>query len=88
MISKIDISDFDDEIYDFGNFELVFADGNTWYIINEDGFFELHSIEEIKSEGNHYFLTGEEPTDKLLITVEEYQLIANLLLDKRQHPQK
>lgn len=84
MISKIDISNFDDEIYNFDTFECIWTD-QGWYILTDDYFFELKSIDDIKQEDDHYIIVSEDKEDKFVLTMEDYQIIANLLLDKNKN---
>lgn len=78
MLDKITISEQDEHVYQFDNFEFVYYKGDS-YILGENGYFPVDGLQDFKKIDNDYIVIYED--DKLIINEEDFEKIKNIILN-------
>jgi len=83
MIDQITLSQKEDYNYQFDNFEFVVngdEHGDQYYILCEEGYFAIDSLENFLFHDNNYIIINEDD-DKFEISIEDFEKIKGIMFN-------
>jgi hypothetical protein len=79
MLDKIEVSEQDELVFEFDNFELTVYN-NEGYILSDTGYFPIEGLQSFKKmDETNYSITNED-SDKMIISEEDFEKIKEIYL--------
>jgi hypothetical protein len=79
MIDNIEVSEKEESLFQFDNFEFVLH-GNDCYILSDDGYFIIEGLQSFKKMDELTYIIINEEGDKMLISEEDFEKIKEIYL--------
>lgn len=78
MLDKIEISEQDEHVFEFNNFEVTVYK-NEMYILSDEGYFSIEGLQTFKKVDDNYIIINED-RDKMIISDEDFEKIKEIYL--------
>lgn len=79
MIDKIEVSEVDENVFEFNQFEFVYYDGDS-YILSEEGYFPIEGLQTFKKVDEYNYIVINEEGEKIIIKEEDFEKIKQIYL--------
>jgi len=77
---QIDIDENEEEVYEFGTFELVLHKSGS-YLLSEEGYFAVSGLDSfLKFDDQYVIINVEDSTSKFFITAEDFEKVKDIYL--------
>jgi hypothetical protein len=79
MLDKIEVSEQDELVFEFDNFELTVYN-NEGYILSEEGYFPVEGLQIFKKIDENTYIISNEDGDRIIISEEDFEKIKEIYL--------
>ena len=79
MLDKIEVSEKDDAVFQFDDFEFVIHESGS-YILSDSGYFIINGLDSFKKMDDDFYIILDEEDDKMLIKQEDFEKIKEIYL--------
>jgi hypothetical protein len=79
MLDKIEVSEQDELVFEFDNFELTVYN-NEGYILSEEGYFPVEGLQSFKKMDENTYIISNEDGDRIIISEEDFEKIKEIYL--------
>jgi hypothetical protein len=79
MLDKIEVSEQDELVFEFDNFELTIYN-NEGYILSEEGYFPVEGLQSFKKMDDTNYIIINEDGDRIIISEEDFEKIKEIYL--------
>jgi hypothetical protein len=79
MITQIDVSQMDESVFTFDNFEFVLYSDSS-YILSDEGYFLIEGLQSFKKIDDITYILINEEGDKMIISEQDFEKIKDIYL--------